>query len=180
MSRAEGKRQKAEGKGQKSHLASLVVAGAVCLTVAAAAQAPQSVAPEIPFDSVMDALKLPPDMNFGEVAGVALNSKGHIFIYHRGRNTQLFEFDKDGKFLREIGKDLYGFEFAHVVRIDKDDNIWCVDEGSNMVIKFNPEGRVTMTLGRKWEVPEGRPVQPPSGAPPPRPSVGNFNRPTDV
>ena len=123
--------------------AALVIACAVCVTAAASAQAPQTAAREIPFDAVMDVLKLPPDMNFGEVAGVALNSKGHLFIYHRGRQTQLFEFDKDGKFLREIGKDLYGFEFAHVVRIDKDDNIWCVDEGSNMVIKFNPEGRVT-------------------------------------
>src|SRR5262245_32507168 len=113
--KAEGKRQKAEGKGQKSQLASLVVAGAICWTVAAAAQAPQqqTAAPEIPFDSVMDVLKLPADVNFGEVAGVALNSKGHFFIYHRGRQTQLFEFDKDGKFMREIGKDLYGFDFAH-------------------------------------------------------------------
>ena len=160
--------------------AALVIACAVCLTAAASAQAPQTAAREIPFDSVMDVLKLPPDMNFGEVAGVALNSKGHIFVYNRGRQTQLFEFDKDGKFLREIGKDLYGFEFAHVVRIDKDDNIWCVDEGSNMVIKFNPEGRVTMLLGRKWEVPEGRPEQPPAGSPPPRATVNNFNRPTDV
>jgi streptogramin lyase len=160
--------------------AALVIACAVCVTAAASAQAPQTAAREIPFDSVMDVLKLPPDMNFGEVAGVALNSKGHLFIYHRGRQTQLFEFDKDGKFLREIGKDLYGFEFAHVVRIDKDDNIWCVDEGSNMVIKFNPEGRVTMLLGRKWEVPEGRPEQPPAGSPPPRATVNNFNRPTDV
>ena len=136
--------------------------------------------PEIPFDSVMDVLKLPPELNLGEVAGVALNSKGHIFIYNRGHQTALYEFDQDGKFLREIGKDLYGFEFAHGVRIDKDDNIWCVDEGSNMVIKFNPEGRVTMLLGRKWEVPEGRPVQPPPGSPPPRATVNNFNRPTDV
>jgi streptogramin lyase len=161
----------------------LAVIGSAVLTVSVSAQAPQAPAargPEIPFESVMDVLKLPPDMNLGEVAGIALNSKGHIFIYHRGRQTQLFEFDKDGKFLREIGKDLYGFEFAHVVRIDKDDNIWCVDEGSNMVIKFNPEGRVTMLLGRKWEVPEGRPEQPPPGSPPPRATANNFNRPTDV
>ncbi len=45
--------------------------------------------------------------------------------------------------MREIGEGLYGFLFAHAVRVDKDDNIWVVDEGSNMVIKFNPEGRVS-------------------------------------
>jgi DNA-binding beta-propeller fold protein YncE len=136
--------------------------------------------PEIQFQSVPDPLKLPPDLNLGEVAGVAVNSKGHIFIYHRGGHTQLLEFDRDGKFLREIGKDLYGFDFAHVVRIDKDDNIWCVDEGANVVIKFNPEGHVTMVLGRKWEAVEGRPEQPPAGTPPPRARDNYFNRPTDV
>ena len=149
-----------------------------CLTVPAIAQ--QRPAPEIAFDSVPDLLKLPADVYLGEAAGVALNSKGHIFVYSRGGHTQLFEFDHDGKFLREIGKDLYGFDFAHVVRIDKDDNIWCVDEGSNMVIKFNPEGRVVMLLGRKWEIPEGRPEQPKAGVAPPPARNNYFNRPTDV
>ena len=124
--------------------------------------AQQTAVPEIPFESNTSLLKLPPDVYLGEAAGVALNSKGHIFVYSRGGHTQLFEFDRDGKFLREIGKGLYGFDFAHVVRVDKDDNIWCVDEGANMVIKFNPEGRVLLVLGRKWELVEGRPR--PAGA----------------
>jgi streptogramin lyase len=147
-------------------------------SVAGLAQAPR--VPEIAFESVPNVLKLPPDMNLGEVAGVALNSKGHIFIYHRSGHTELLEFNKDGTFLRQIGKDLYGFEQAHVVRIDKDDNIWCVDEGSNMVIKFNPEGHVVMLLGRKWELVEGRPEQPAANAPMPPARVNYFNRPTDV
>lgn len=131
--------------------------------------------PEIPYESVPNPLKLPADRYLGEAAGVAVNSKGHIFVYHRSARTQLLEFDGDGKFIREIGKDLYGFAFAHVVRIDKDDNIWCVDEGANMVIEFNPEGRVIMVLGRKPEAVEtaARPE-----APPARDNL--FNRPTDV
>jgi DNA-binding beta-propeller fold protein YncE len=129
---------------------------------------------------VPNVLKLPPDLNLGEVAGVALNSKGHIFIYHRAAQTELLEFGKDGTFIRQIGKGLYGFEQAHVVRIDKDDNIWCVDEGSNMVIEFNPEGHVVMLLGRKWELVDGRPQQPTANAPVPPARVNNFNRPTDV
>jgi hypothetical protein len=82
---------------------------------------------------------------------VALNSKGHIFVYSRGGNSngpaygntasQLYEFSKDGKFIREIGKNLYAWSFAHTVRIDKDDNIWAIDKGSDMVIKFNPAGQ---------------------------------------
>jgi hypothetical protein len=53
-----------------------------------------------------------------------VNSKRHIFIFTRSgeRSTvhgataaQLFEFNPDGTYLREIGKDLYGFAFAHTV-----------------------------------------------------------------
>ena len=145
------------------------------LIVAVLSQAP---VPQIPFDGNVDFLKLPPGMNFGEVAGIALNSQGHFFIYDRSRITRLLEFNKLGAFVREIGKDLYGFEYAHVVRVDKDDNIWCVDEGANVVVKFNPAGRVVMVLGRKWEAVEGRPVQEEAAKAPARTNA--FNRPTDV
>ena len=68
---------------------------------------------------------------------------------HRSANTRLFEFDQNGNFLKEIGKGYYGFEFAHSVRVDPQDNIWTVDEGTNMVTKFSPEGKVLMVLGRR-------------------------------
>lgn len=142
------------------------------------AQAPvaSSPAPEISYQSVPDLLKLPAHQYLGEVPGVALNSKGHIFVYTRSGHTQLLEFDATGKFLRIIGDDLYGFAFAHTVRIDKEDNIWCVDEGANMVIKFNPEGRVVMLLGRKREAVES---PAPGAARPPLPEW-QFDRPTDI
>src|ERR1022692_1370315 len=105
--------------------------------------------PEIPFESAPDFLKLPPNLHLGEGIGVATNSKGHIFVYTRSQATRLFEFDAKGKVLASIGEGLYGFVFAHAVRVDPQDNIWAVDEGSNMVIKFNPEGRVVMVLGRR-------------------------------
>jgi hypothetical protein len=162
---------------QRMKQLALVLAAALTMPVAAQ-QPPPAPAAAIAFDGNVDALKLPAGMNLGEVAGVALNSKGHIFIYDRSRQTRLLEFDKLGAFVREIGKDVYGFEFAHVVRIDKDDNIWCVDEGANVVIKFNPAGHVTMVLGRKWELVEGRPVQEEAAKAPAR--VNAFNRPTDV
>jgi hypothetical protein len=101
----------------------------------------QDAVPEIPFDSVPNLLKLPPDLYLGEVSGVALNSKGHIFIYSRGNSTgpayaataaQLLEFGPDGRYIREIGRNLYAWSFAHAVRVDKDDNIWAVDKGSDM------------------------------------------------
>src|SRR4029079_11391018 len=105
----------------------------------------QQTAPEIPFDSVPNFLKLPAGMNFGEVPGVAVNSKGHVFVFTRSNSAggpayaptaaQLLEFDQNGNFVREVGKGLYGWSFAHSVRIDKDDNIWAIDKGSDMVIK---------------------------------------------
>ena len=107
-----------------------------------------------------DPLKLPPNLYLGEVSGIAVNSKGHIFVLTRGNSTgpayaaaaaQLVEFDADGKFVREIGHNLYAWSFAHAVRVDKEDNIWVADKGSDMVIKFSPEGRVVMVFGRKQE-----------------------------
>ncbi len=116
--------------------------------------------PVISFDADIDFLKLPKDLYLGEVTGVAVNSKHHIFVFSRGNTTgpayaasaaQLLEFGPDGQFIREIGKNLYAWSFAHVVRVDSDDNIWAVDKGSDMVIKFSPEGRVVMVFGRKQE-----------------------------
>jgi hypothetical protein len=127
--------------------------------------------PEIPFESAPDFLKLPPNLYLGEGIGVATNSKGHIFVYTRSQATRLFEFDAKGNYLREIGEGLYGFAFAHAVRVDPQDNIWAVDEGTNMVTKFNPEGRVLMVLGRRPE---------PGEAAPAAPEPYTFNRPTDV
>ena len=39
--------------------------------------------PEIAFDSAANPLQLPDDIYLGEVAGVATNSKGDIFVYTR-------------------------------------------------------------------------------------------------
>src|SRR5262245_64878009 len=80
--------------------------------------------PEIPYESVANFFKLPPPLYFGEGIGIATNSKGHVFVYTRSGDTRLFEFDQNGGFVREIGPGLYGFLFAHAVRVDRDDNIW--------------------------------------------------------
>jgi DNA-binding beta-propeller fold protein YncE len=160
----------------------------VLIAVAAASAPAQQPVPEIPFDGNVDFLKLPPTMHFGEVAGVAMNSKRHLFVYvrtgerssvHGATAAQLFEFGPDGAFIREIGKDLYGFAFAHTVRVDKDDNLWVTDEGTNMVMRLNPAGRVTMVLGRRDESVEAPAPPVPEGGRP-RPRWGAFNRPTDV
>jgi DNA-binding beta-propeller fold protein YncE len=145
--------------------------------------------PEIRFHSVPDFLQLPPDLYLGEATGVAVNSKGHIFVFSRGSTTgpaygaasaQLLEFAPDGKFVREIGHHLYAWSFAHTVKIDRDDNIWVTDKGSDMVIKFNPEGRVALVFGRKQEASDEG-TEPLKHVKPPLPPVdGMFRQVTDV
>ena len=144
---------------------------------------------EIPFESVPNLLKLPADLHLGEASGVAVNSKGHIFVYSRGNSTgpayaatasQLLEFGADGKYIREIGHNLYAWSFAHAVRIDKDDNIWAIDKGTDMIIKFNPEGRVVMVFGRKKEASDDGAEAWKRVNPPASPVDGQFRQPTDV
>ncbi len=161
---------------------------ALLLMLGAAPAFAQQPVPDIRFDANAEFLKLPADLYLGEVGGVAVNSKGHVFVFSRGNATgpafgaaaaQLLEFDKDGKFIREIGRNLYAFSYAHTVRIGPDDNIWTVDKGSDMVVRFNPEGRVSMVFGRKKEASDE--AVPWTRVTPPRPHVdGNFRQPTDV
>src|SRR6202163_4323533 len=164
----------------------LVLVFFLCARLALVAQ---QAAPDIPFDSVPNAVKLPAGMYLGEVSDVAVNSKRHIFLFSRGNTTgpayaasaaQLLEFDADGKFLGEIGHNLYAWSSAHTVRVDKDDNIWAADKGSDMVIKFTPEGKVIMVFGRKQEASdkETGPVE--RHKPPLPPEIGRFRQVTDV
>jgi DNA-binding beta-propeller fold protein YncE len=162
-----------------------ILAPFLLLAVSAFAQQP----PEIRFRTVPDFLKLPPDLYLGEASGVAINSKGHIFVLSRGNTTgpaygaaatQLLEFAPDGKFIREIGHNLYAWSFAHTVKVDKEDNIWVTDKGSDMVIKFNPQGRVAMVFGRKQEASDEG-TEPLKHVKPPLPPVdGMFRQVTDV
>jgi hypothetical protein len=149
---------------------------------------------------------MPADIHLGEAAGVATNSKGQIFVYTRTGSptaaignsrifthggSRLFQFDQNGNFVREIGQGSYGFLFAHAVRVDAQDNIWTVDEAASQIVKFSPEGRVLMVLGRKPEaiqvrIPQAAGAGPGGGSGAGRGAPGagvpgdNFNRPSDV
>jgi len=151
--------------------------------------AQQSPVPEIPYRSVPDFLQLPWDVYFGEVAGVAVNSKGHVFVFSRGNTTgpaygasaaQLLEFDANGKFVREIGHNLYAWSYAHSVKVDPHDSIWVTDKGSDVVVKFNPEGRVAMVFGRKQEASDEGTGPLKHVHPPLSPEDGLFRQVTDV
>ena len=123
-------------------------------------------------------MKLPPNVYMGEGIGVATNSKGHIFVNTCAQQTRNFEFDQNGNYVREIGKDSYGHVFCHGVRVDAQDNIWVIDEGANSIIKYNPEGRAAMILGRRIGFPYNGMEPPVKELNPAPPYI--FNRPTDV
>jgi hypothetical protein len=134
-----------------------------------------------------------PGHTIGETEGVSRNSKGHLFVYSRtgtggssrgGTAAELFEFDQNLKFVKMWGPGNYAASFAHAVRVDKYDNVWMVDEGSNMIVKFDPNAMVKMVLGRKPEAidylekylergEKDTERVPPAG-------VGTFNRETDL
>ncbi|HLG99237.1 MAG TPA: hypothetical protein VKX49_23200 [Bryobacteraceae bacterium] len=151
---------------------------------------------------------LVPGMTMGETVGVDVNSQNHIFVYSRtnpqgiargGTAAMLWEFDQNGKFVKEWGPHNYAASFAHSVRVDKNDNVWQVDEGSGMIVKYSPQavpleqfGRTPEAIdyleasvekqGRGFEgearreehpVPVIKRLHPDGG-------VGTFNRPTDV
>ena len=151
----------------------------IAVPVSAQNKATVTGVPEIPFRSVPNFLKVPDGEYLGESVAVATNSRGYIYVFHRSApTTKLWEFDANGNFRREIGKGYYGFEFAHSVRVDKDDNIWTVDEGTNMVTKFSPQGKVLMVLGRR-EPPLGFAAATRTGPNVPDQNY-TFCRPTDV
>ena len=143
-----------------------------------ASLAAQTSAPDIPFDTNADLLKAPLDLFVGEVGGVGQNSKGQIFVYTRtghpyatvGDNrtfarggSRLLQFDRTGKFERELGQDVYGFNAAIGLRVDPQDNVWTIDVAASQIVKFDADGRVALVLGRKPEAINVRPGAPGGG-----------------
>jgi NHL repeat len=142
-----------------------LVAAGVAFALAGSLSA-QNAVPSISFDSNADLLQTPKDVFVGEIGGVGANSKGQIFVYTRtghpyatiGDNrtfarggSKLFQFDPTGKFVRELGQDVYGFNAAIGLRVDPQDNVWTIDSAASQVVKFDAEGRVALVLGRKPE-----------------------------
>jgi NHL repeat-containing protein len=173
----------------KQWVLALFVAAATAWFVLGTGVGAQQAAPEIPFDADINFLKLPPDLNLGEASGVAVNSRGQIAVFTRSNSAngpayaataaQILLFDQNGKFLREVGKGLYAWSYAHAIRFDKDDNLWAIDKGSDMIVRINPEGHVTMVFGRKKEASDE--AEPWTRVNPPRPPInGQFRQPTDV
>jgi DNA-binding beta-propeller fold protein YncE len=107
-------------------------------------------------------LRLPQGTRLAGVSGVATDSKGQVFVLHRGAEPVLV-FEPSGTFVRSFGKGM--FKSAHGLRIDREDNVWTTDSADHHVIKFAPDGRVLMMLGERGVAGEDE---------------RHFNKPADV
>jgi sugar lactone lactonase YvrE len=112
--------------------------------------------------------QLPDGRKWGSTSGVWIGPDGNIWTYERcGGNScfnsnlaPILEFDLSGKLLKNFGAGV--FAFPHALFVDKDGNVWMTDgiqtgktddETGNhgkghQVIKFSPDGKVLMTLGK--------------------------------
>ena len=137
----------------------------------------------ITFQPIKFWAKIPHGIWLREATSVAVDSKDNVYIYNRG-NIPLLIFNSSGDLISNWGNEdplgnikiLEGsnlqiweeskFIRPHSVRIDSEDNIWCVDDFGHKIYKFNQSFELLLTLG------DGNPSERESGIP--------FNRPTDV
>src|SRR5262249_5859963 len=140
----------------------LSVCAVICAAVMMSPCHAEEQIPRLNYEAVPNFFQLPAGEHFVEVAGIAVNSKGHVYVFHRGKHP-LMEFDANGTCFRNIAD--YLFVTAHTVRVDAEDNIWTTDVGAHVVLKLNLDGRVLLSLGR-MRIPGD--------------DVLHFNQPTDV
>jgi len=112
-----------------------------------------------PYTTARDWGQLPPGVVWAAVTAVEPSPDGSIYVIHRcfenscaGRSeAPILKYDKNGKLLTSWGSGM--FIFPHGATVDRDGNLWVTDaRGENgkghQVFKFNPQGKVLMTLGK--------------------------------
>lgn len=114
------------------------------------------------FTPTLEFLHLPESVTLGPCSAVDFDSKGRLYVFHRGKQPILC-FDRNGKFLRSWGDRIIGT--AHGLRVDRDDNVWVTDIGHHTVFKFSPKGKLLLSLGKLDRPGRG---------------TNQFNKPTDV
>ncbi len=103
-----------------------------------------------PFRPAENWAQLPAGVQWGQVISVKPDAHGNIWVFHRSE-PPILEFDASGKFLKSFGNGM--FVQPHGLEIDAEGNIWTTDQNAKdgkgeQVIKFSPDGKVLMTLGK--------------------------------
>lgn len=107
---------------------------------------------------------MPEGWKFGRVSAVAVDGEGAVYVFHRGKKADpIIVFDAKGKYLRSWGRGMLGN--PHGMRIDRDGNVWVTDNGDHQVMKFDREGKLLLSLGKRGQ---------------PGTDAETFNRPTDI
>lgn len=106
--------------------------------------------------------QLPADLKLGQVTGIATDAKDQVYVFHRAARPILV-LDREGRLVRSWGDDQV--KNAHGIRLDPEGNVWTTDLGHHTVTKYDPQGNVLLTLGRKG-----------------KPGLGTdqFNKPADI
>jgi DNA-binding beta-propeller fold protein YncE len=88
--------------------------------------------------------KAPEHLPHQDVAAVATDSQGRVFLHTR-HGDRVMVYDSDGNFLYAWGDGVFGN--AHGITIGPDDSVYCTDNRDHVVRKFTTEGELLMTLG---------------------------------
>jgi streptogramin lyase len=152
----------------------VMLAAALVATISAFQVEAQT--PPNPYRLVDDWAKLPAGRTWGGTGAVDVDRNGHVWVFERcGGNRcddskldPILEFDRSGTFIKSFGAGL--FVFPHGIGLDRDGNVYVTDAGGHggkghTVVKFSPEGKVLLTLGRPGVAGDGQ---------------DTFNRPSDV
>ena len=152
------------------------VAGLLAVLSAGHGLAAIDSAPPVRYEEVKDWPQLPAGVQMGEAAGVAVDTRGHVFVFHRpgrGFDTAATETLKEapvleidagtGRLIRAWGANT--FLVPHGITIDRENNVFLTDVGLHQVFKFSPDGAPILALGEprvgQWD-------------------ATHFNQPTDI
>jgi hypothetical protein len=167
--------------GRRSTLAIVIVAAAACSNLDAsagrssqlAARSLPSAVPQFEVDPWWPK-PLPNNWILGQVSGIAIDSRDHVWIVHRPRTLTVreagavqtppisqccvpappvLEFDAQGNVVRSWGGPGRGHhwpESEHTIHVDDRDNVWIGSNGRNdqVVLKFSPEGNLRLQIGQ--------------------------------
>ena len=122
----------------------LLIIGLLLQALAGPDPAQMETAADLGYRPVPIKLSLPEGWSLGAPSSVAIDSRGHLIVFNRGAHP-IVAFDRDGAFVRAIGEGAYAR--PHGMRLDRDGNIWTVDDRGHTVTKLSPDGKVLLQLG---------------------------------